>query len=690
MSDYFKKIFAFFCLLFFCGESLADINLDISGVTLSESGGEQNIVVLRDGDFVGTVTVDYVTSTGSATSPSDFGAASGTLNWADGESTPKLIPISVVDDTVAEVNETFTISLSNIVASESIGPNGSLTYTIIDNESPVDNVGFNNSIYVANENGGAVILTVDRPYNDGSAATVDYILQPGSALAGSDYIDATGTVTWGVSDFTSKTINVALFNDAVGEATENFSAVLQNSTGSIILALSNSATVSIADTDTRSTSVVEPAPEPESDREISAITGLDTNQQGTAGLIDQNCMTLDGTGSADEQDFKSWCDNLRDPDTTDEQVKKALDAINPEELTKMGAVSRQVGGLQHQNIERRFSMLHKGGGRGIDLSGLNIQVDGQTIQGDALAEMFRGVVGGASGDDFSRWGLFANGNMKIGEKDASDNNGGYEFDMLGLTVGADYRFTDNLIVGGSVGYGLADIEYGSDSGSLNTDSWSGSIFASYYIKDFYIDGLINYARDNYDSKRRINYTDSGGTIDRTALGDTRGNQLSFGLGSGYDFNHGGWTFGPQVASYYLNATVNDLMETGAKSYNTFINNSQSQSFTLSAGGHISYTFTPSWGVISPYARVDLVHEFIDDPEILEIGFIVDPSAGADGMSMTELTTERLDSNYVNWAAGVTAQFKHGLSGFIDYQTTTGYSGFSIHDISVGVRLERNF
>lgn len=146
--------------IFYSG-ARADINLDPSGVTLSEGGGVQNIVVQRDGDYVGTVSIDFATSSGSATSPSDFSSISGTLNWADGESAPKLIPISVVDDTISEINETFTITLSNIVAMEGIGPNGSLTYTIVDNESPVDNVGFNNSVYIRPESSGSIALTVD-------------------------------------------------------------------------------------------------------------------------------------------------------------------------------------------------------------------------------------------------------------------------------------------------------------------------------------------------------------------------------------------------------------------------------------------------------------------------------------------------------------------------------------------------
>lgn len=59
-----------------------------------------------------TITVDYATTVGTATSPDDFAAASGTLTFAPGQSA-KSVSISVVGDGAAEGDETFTFSLSN-------------------------------------------------------------------------------------------------------------------------------------------------------------------------------------------------------------------------------------------------------------------------------------------------------------------------------------------------------------------------------------------------------------------------------------------------------------------------------------------------------------------------------------------------------------------------------------------------
>ncbi len=62
----------------------------------------------------GTVTVAYATSDGTATTPGDYGSASGTLTFNAGEKT-KAVAVNVVGDLAIEPDETFTVTLSNAV-----------------------------------------------------------------------------------------------------------------------------------------------------------------------------------------------------------------------------------------------------------------------------------------------------------------------------------------------------------------------------------------------------------------------------------------------------------------------------------------------------------------------------------------------------------------------------------------------
>ena len=61
---------------------------------------------------MGTVTVDYATADGTATAGADYTATSGTLTFAAGE-TAKTVSVPVLDDSLDEGDETFTLRLSN-------------------------------------------------------------------------------------------------------------------------------------------------------------------------------------------------------------------------------------------------------------------------------------------------------------------------------------------------------------------------------------------------------------------------------------------------------------------------------------------------------------------------------------------------------------------------------------------------
>ena len=62
--------------------------------------------VTRSGSTSGTSTVKYATANGTASSSSDYSAASGTLSFKPGEST-RTVTVKVKGDTTVESDETF-------------------------------------------------------------------------------------------------------------------------------------------------------------------------------------------------------------------------------------------------------------------------------------------------------------------------------------------------------------------------------------------------------------------------------------------------------------------------------------------------------------------------------------------------------------------------------------------------------
>ncbi len=96
-------------------------------------GGTATFAVTLDRGATGEVTVDYATADGTATAGRDYAAASGTLTFKAGESS-KTVAVDVLADTVAEYDETFTLTLSN--APRAGLAEATATGTIEDDDAP--------------------------------------------------------------------------------------------------------------------------------------------------------------------------------------------------------------------------------------------------------------------------------------------------------------------------------------------------------------------------------------------------------------------------------------------------------------------------------------------------------------------------------------------------------------------------
>jgi len=102
-----------------------------------------------------SVTVDYATVAGTATAGDDYAHTSGTLTFAPGEST-KTVDIPVYGDTDYEGNETFRLSLSNIVGAAPSSLSSSAFSIINDDAFDADGDGWSTPAGDANDNDATI------------------------------------------------------------------------------------------------------------------------------------------------------------------------------------------------------------------------------------------------------------------------------------------------------------------------------------------------------------------------------------------------------------------------------------------------------------------------------------------------------------------------------------------------------
>ncbi len=193
--------------------------ISISNQSGNEDVGTMSFTVSLSNASGNAITVDYQTSNGTAIAPDDYTSTSGTLTILAG-STSGTINVTIIDDTIDESNETFTVDLSspvnaNISDNQAVG-------TIYDNdEAPTITI----SDEINNEDVGTMVFTVTLSSVSASEVRVNYQTSNNTAVAPGDYTTISGVINIPAGS-TTGTINVQINDDTISEENEIFNVNL--------------------------------------------------------------------------------------------------------------------------------------------------------------------------------------------------------------------------------------------------------------------------------------------------------------------------------------------------------------------------------------------------------------------------------------------------------------------------------
>jgi subtilisin-like proprotein convertase family protein len=267
------------------------ITFSAPSVSVSE-GGTASLSVTRT-PTNGMSTVSFATSPGTASS-GDFGSTSGTLTFADGEST-KTIQIPTLDNALDGPDKTFTVALSNPI-SAALGAPSTATVTIVDNDAPP-------LLSLSNASGSEAAGSLFFAYSLSSASqkpiSFSVAASNGSAQIGSDFSAPAATVSVAPGS-TSGLIGVPITNDALDEADETLSIALSSAVD-VTLPASPSALGVIVDDDGAPGVSVNDASLAEGNSGTSSLTFTASLSAPSAQAVSVDYTT--SNGSADGNDY---------------------------------------------------------------------------------------------------------------------------------------------------------------------------------------------------------------------------------------------------------------------------------------------------------------------------------------------------------------------------------------------------
>jgi hypothetical protein len=177
-----------------------------------------------------TVTVSYATASGTATSGSDFTAASGTLSFSPGQTT-RTVSVAVTGELAYETDETFTLNLSNAVNASTRSGTGTATITTDDAIPSLSVSDLTNSEGNVSVTQGWAFVSLSAPSYQ--PITFTYSTANGTALAGVDYAASGGTLTINPG-LTGLSFNIPIYGDTTPEPTKSFFLNVSSATNASI------------------------------------------------------------------------------------------------------------------------------------------------------------------------------------------------------------------------------------------------------------------------------------------------------------------------------------------------------------------------------------------------------------------------------------------------------------------------
>jgi outer membrane autotransporter protein len=345
--------------------------------------------------------------------------------------------------------------------------------------------------------------------------------------------------------------------------------------------------------------------------------------------------------------------------------------ISPEGLTAFYEISFSNANLQKLNLEGRMDDIH----RGSNGFSSNMKVNGATVNLEERADA-DGKSAKAVAEPIlqhvpeNHWGVWVTGFGDFVNVDGDGNARGYNFTTGGVSLGIDYRITDQLAVGvmGEYAHTWTSLH---PNGHIDVDSGRGGVYATWFSHGIYVNGAIYGGHNNYDSGRS--------SLGGLANGSTEGAEWSTFLGGGYDFHLGPLTVGPIASLQYTDVGIDDFSEKGSLAA-LAIHSGSAESLRSDVGFRVFYQWQIGKIILEPSLKVAWEHEYKYSALPITAGF-----AGIPGPSSTFFgPSEGHDSAVVN--AGVSVQVTPAISMYVNYDGQLGRGNYDSNAVTGGVRI----
>jgi uncharacterized protein YhjY with autotransporter beta-barrel domain len=269
------------------------------------------------------------------------------------------------------------------------------------------------------------------------------------------------------------------------------------------------------------------------------------------------------------------------------------------------------------------------------------------------------------------------GVANFGTRDASGGNSGSEFSSDGVSVGADRRMNQQLVLGMSVGYARDTTKIGTDGSDNRSRGYSLAVYGSYQPSpNTFIDGLLGAGSLDFNMKRFV------APVNDFALAQRGGDQVFGSLTGGYEFRETGLLVSPYGRIDFSTDRLRAATESGAGAYALKYYGQTSTSVEGALGIRGESVHSTSFGYAIPRVRAEYLHEFHGTGQAF-IGY-------ADQIGGARYALAPAGNGRDSIVLGIGSDFlmRDGLTLSFEYQLSHSFSSDSSY--AVRLRLTKEF
>lgn len=269
------------------------------------------------------------------------------------------------------------------------------------------------------------------------------------------------------------------------------------------------------------------------------------------------------------------------------------------------------------------------------------------------------------------------GVASFGTRDASGGVGGSEFSSDGLSVGADWRMNEQLVLGMGLGFARDTTKIGIDGSANRSRGYSLAVYGSYQPSpNTFVDGLLGASSLDFNTKRFV------APINDFALAQRAGAQVFGSLTGGYEFRQTGLLVSPYGRIDFSTDRLHSAMESGAGAYALKYYGQTSTSVEGALGIRGESVHGTSFGYAIPRLRAEYLHEFHGSGQAF-IGY-----ADQIGGARYALAPTGKGRDSLVFGIGSDFLMRDGLTLSFEYQLNHSFSNDSSY--AVRLRLTKEF